>query len=77
MMYSDTVRSEFAHLRNVSSSDRMAKRYLHSLALSTRYLMLIDVPKERVDGIEAMVREHHPEAEFERVGARALNAPLP
>ena len=40
-------------------------------------LMLIDVPKDRVDEIEEMIAKHHPEAEFERVGARVLNAPLP
>jgi hypothetical protein len=41
------------------------------------FLMLIDVPKDRVGEIEEMVIRHHPEAEFERVGARILNAPLP
>ena len=41
------------------------------------FLMLIDVPKDRVGEIEQMVIKHHPEAEFERVGARILNAPLP
>jgi hypothetical protein len=41
------------------------------------FLMLIDVPKDRVAEIEEMVAKHHPEAEFERVGARVLNAPLP
>jgi hypothetical protein len=41
------------------------------------FLMLIDVPQERVDELKEMVLKHHPEAEFERVGARVLNAPLP
>ncbi len=42
-----------------------------------QFLMLIDVPKDRVGEIEEMVIRHHPEAEFERIGARILNAPLP
>ena len=28
-------------------------------------LMLVDVPKDRVDEIETMVKQHHPEAEIE------------
>lgn len=28
-------------------------------------LMLVDVPKERVDEIESMVKQHHPEADIE------------
>jgi hypothetical protein len=38
-------------------------------------LMLVDVPKERVDEIERLILEHHPEAELERVEARLLNVP--
>jgi hypothetical protein len=41
------------------------------------FLMLIDVPADRVAEIEEMVTKHHPDAEFKRVGARVLNAPLP
>jgi hypothetical protein len=41
------------------------------------FLMLIDVPRDRVAEIEELVLTHHPDAELERVGARVLNAPLP
>lgn len=39
------------------------------------FLMLIDVPKERVLEIENLVLAHHSGAELERVEARALNIP--
>lgn len=39
------------------------------------FLMLIDVPKERVIEIENLVLAHHPNAELEKVEARALNIP--
>jgi hypothetical protein len=39
------------------------------------FLMLIDVPKERVDEIEKLVLEHHTEAELERAEARILKTP--
>ncbi len=42
-----------------------------------KFLMLIDVPKDRVAEIKEMVIRHHPEAEFEKVGGRVLKAPLP
>jgi glutamate synthase domain-containing protein 3 len=38
-------------------------------------LMLIDVPKDRVEEIERLVLDHHPEAELERAEARILEAP--
>lgn len=41
------------------------------------FLMLIDVPGDRVSELEELVLKHHPEAELERVGARVLDAPLP
>ena len=28
-------------------------------------LMMVDVPKQRVDEFQAMVKEHHPEADIE------------
>jgi hypothetical protein len=30
-------------------------------------LMLVDVPKERIDEIQKSIRKHHPEAEFEGI----------
>jgi len=30
-------------------------------------LMLVDIPKERIEEIQALVRNHHPEADFEGV----------
>lgn len=39
------------------------------------FLMLIDVPKERVIEIENLVLALHPNAELEKVEARALNIP--
>lgn len=39
------------------------------------FLMLIDVPKERVIEIESLVMTHHPNAELEKVEARVLNVP--
>jgi hypothetical protein len=41
------------------------------------FLMLLDVPAKRVDEVKNMVLTHHPEAQFERVGARVLDQPLP
>jgi hypothetical protein len=39
------------------------------------FLILIDVPKERVVEIEELVMQHHPNAELETVEARALKIP--
>ena len=39
------------------------------------FLMLIDVPKDRVIEIENLVMTHHPNAELEKVEPRALNVP--
>ena len=38
-------------------------------------LMLIDVPKDRVQDIETLIMAHHPEAEFERVEPSLLSKP--
>lgn len=40
-----------------------------------KFLMLIDVPKDRVAWTEEMVLKYHPEAELEKVEARILNVP--
>ena len=42
---------------------------------SGQFLMLIDVPKDRVEDIENLILIHHPEAELERVEARVLEVP--
>jgi hypothetical protein len=39
------------------------------------FLMLIDIPKERVAEIEKLVLAHHPNADLEKVEARILNVP--
>lgn len=39
------------------------------------FLMMIDVPKERVEEIEALVKKHHPEAECE--GTEPFMPPFP
>jgi len=41
------------------------------------YFLVPDLAATRTIVKEAMVCEHHPEAEFERVGARVLDGPLP
>jgi hypothetical protein len=41
------------------------------------FLMLIDVPADRVAEVKEMVAKRHPEAEFEQIGARILKGPLP
>ncbi len=42
---------------------------------SGEFLMLIDVPGNRVIEIEKLVMQHHPNAELERVEARVLSTP--
>ena len=42
---------------------------------SGEFLMLIDVPKNRVIDIEKLVMLHHPNAELEKVEPRVLNTP--
>ncbi len=39
------------------------------------FLMLIDTPRDRVQDIEALVLQHHPEAELERVESSILSKP--
>ena len=42
---------------------------------SGAFLMLIDVPKDRVQDIETLILQHHPEAELERVEPSVLSKP--
>mgnify|MGYP001813138956 CR=1 FL=1 len=37
--------------------------------------MLIDVPKERVNDVENLIMNNHPDAELEKVEARVYNVP--
>ena len=39
------------------------------------FLILIDIPKERIDEISAAIKKHHPEAEFE--GTEPILPPMP
>jgi hypothetical protein len=39
------------------------------------FLMLLDTPKDRVQDIETLILQHHPEAELERVEPSVLSKP--
>ena len=39
------------------------------------FLMLLDVPKDRVEHIETLILQHHPEAQLERVEPSVLSKP--
>lgn len=47
----------------VSAPNRELKRFEEAIARG-ELLMMVDVPKERVEEIQELIRSHHPEVEF-------------
>jgi hypothetical protein len=52
----------WSSLIGVSTSSRRLKDYQDAIEMG-QILVMVDVPKDRVDEIERLVRKHHPDAE--------------
>jgi hypothetical protein len=49
------------------SADNRRLEQFHEAIAQGQFLVMVDVPRDRVEEIEAIIRKHHPEAECEGV----------